>query len=326
MRRMRAATTFVGGVFLAVACHAAPAAAPPRVTPSIAAAQQLAPLPMAARENPAEPPPYATAPSPAVKVAISPPRCAPADWSPRKLSPLLKSGKGPPSSRPDQPGAAQLVFDDECSDSPRGPLPATQRSVVIDGVEIRLVGATPAGTSRRGWDGNQCSFELGLADGSGVAVRLDGEDVPPFTTVNSLVRAGSAAWLAIGFNGYTREFPQGGNRILAVDLCDGRVVWRSKDAMSNGGLLLVGDYLVSPYGFTSERRYVYVLDAHSGSVVQRLPVVENVCPSKSWAPHWQRGERCDAPGQFVGAATGPRIDGGVFFVDTNTGSAAFAIN
>ena len=68
---------------------------------------------------------------------------------------------------------------------------------------------------------------------------------------------------------------------------------KSKDSMSNGGLLLLDDYLVSPYGFTSERRFVYVLDAHSGHVVQKLPVVENVCPSKSWAPHWHSGERCD---------------------------------
>jgi hypothetical protein len=93
--------------------------------------------------------------------------------------------------------------------------------------------------------------------------------------------------------------------------------------MSNGGLLLLDDYLVSPYGFTSERRFVYVLDSHSGDVVQKLPVIENVCPSKSWAPHWHPGERCDAPGQAVGAATAPRVEGGAFLVDTNTGSSAF---
>src|SRR5512145_2837710 len=80
-------------------------------------------------------------------------------------------------------------------------------------------------------------------------------------------------------------------------ICDGRVVWQSKDSTSNGGLLLINDYLVSAYGFTCERRYVSVMEAYSGSVVQRSPVVENVCPSKSWAPNWHPGERCDAPGQ-----------------------------
>ena len=66
------------------------------------------------------------------------------------------------------------------------------------------------------------------------------------------------------------------------------------------------------------------LDARSGAVVQKLPVIENVCPSKSWAPNWDGG-RCDAPGQSVGAAHQPRIEGGLFLVDTNTGSSAFEL-
>jgi len=193
----------------------------------------------------------------------------------------------------------------------------------LDGVEIRLAGATPAGSTKRRWTGNQCTFDVRLADGSGSSVRLGAGEIPPFTTISAVVRSGAAAWVAVGFNGYANEFPKGGNRIIALDLCVGRVVWKSKDAMSNGGLLLLGDYLISPYGFTSERRYVFVLDARSGSVVQKVPVLENVCPSKSWAPHWHPGERCDAPGQLVGAATNPRVEGGLFLVDTNTGSSSF---
>jgi hypothetical protein len=194
---------------------------------------------------------------------------------------------------------------------------------VLDGVEIHLISATPAGSSGRKWTGNQCAFDIRLAVGSGATIRVGPDEVPPFSTVSALVRAGSAAWLSIGFNGYTAEFPKGGNRIIALDLCNGRVVWKSKDAMSNGGLLLLDDYLISPYGFTSEHRFVFVLDSHSGVVIQKLPVVENVCPSKSWAPHWHPGDRCDAAGQRVGAATDPRVEGGVFLVDTNTGSASF---
>ena len=211
----------------------------------------------------------------------------------------------------------------ECTDAPGGPRSESPPAVVLDGVEIRLVNATPAGSTKRRWTGNQCTFDVRLADGAGSTVRLGPGDIPPFTTVTALVRFGSAAWLSVGFNGYASEFPKGGNRIIALDLCAGRVAWKSKDAVSNGGLVLLGDYLVSPYGFTSERRHVFVLDAHSGAVVQRLGVLENVCPSKSWAPNWRPGDRCDAPGQVVGAATNPRVEGGVFLVDTNTGSAAF---
>lgn len=257
--------------------------------------------------------------------AVLAPACSAVDWRPRPLAPLLQAGKVPQRRAPDQPGRSQLLFDDECSDSPVDARSGGRNLVTLDGVNVRLTAASPAGASGRGWQGKQCSFELRAADGSGAPVALGAEQVPPFNVITALVRAGSAVWLSVGFNGYTREFPRGGNRVIAADLCSGRVMWTSKDATSNGGLLLLGDYLVSPFGFTSEPRFVYVLDAWGGTVVQKLPVVENVCPSESWRPNWHAGERCDAPGQRVGAATNPRISGNLLYVDTNTGSSTFAL-
>jgi hypothetical protein len=257
-------------------------------------------------------------------LASAPPACSPADWSPRALPPLLKAGKGPAAARADQAGSERLLFDAECTDAPNGARPASSAPQVVDGVVVELAQRSPAGNSGRGWAGDQCQFELKLADGSGKATRLGAPETPPFTTITALVRAGSAVYVSVGFNGYSKEFPAGGNRVLAIDACEGRVVWRSKDGTSNGGLLLLGDYLLAPYGFTNERRYLHVLDAHGGGVVQRLSVVESLCPSKSWAPHHHPGERCDAPGQIVGAAHDPRVEGGVLWVDTNTGSAAFS--
>jgi hypothetical protein len=257
-------------------------------------------------------------------VTPPPPACAPADWSPRRLPPLLERGKRINAERPDQLGAEQLLFDDECTDSPRGPPGGSSAPLVVDGVSVALASRKSAGTSGRGWSGDQCQFEVRLADGSGKPTLLGEQHVPPLTTITALVRSGSAVYVSVGFNGYTREFPGGGNRVLALDVCEGRVVWQSADGTANGGLLLLGEYLVAPYGFTNERRYVHVLDAHGGAVVQRLPVVENVCPSKSWAPHHRPGDRCDAPGQIVGAARSPRVEDGLLLVDTNTGSAAFS--
>jgi hypothetical protein len=238
---------------------------------------------------------------------------------------LLEPSRRAKRDAPDQQGSNQLLFDAECSDSPNGPRPGLPAPVALDGVEVRLTAVAAAGTSGRGWLGNQCSFELRAQDGSGKPVTLGPAQVPPFNVITALVRAGSALWLSVGFNGYAREFPRGGNRVIAADLCSGRVLWQSANSTSNGGLLLLGDYLISPYGFTSEPRFVFVLDAHSGSVVQKLPLVENVCPSESWRPHWQPGERCDSPGQRVGAATNPRVSGNLLFVDTNTGSSTFAL-
>lgn len=300
-----------------VACSAPAVTQPPAelAKPTSNAAPNAAPL--APPISTVAPPPSEALPPPAV--------CQPADWSAKKLAPLLVAGKPQKTSeRPDQLGSEQLLFSAECTDAPGGPRPGSNGPAVTDGVQIELVERAPGGKSGRGWSGDRCSFEVKLADGSGKPTRLGSAEVPPLTTITAFARAGSAVFLSIGFNGYTREFPEGGNRVVALDACEGRVVWQSKDGISNGGLLLLGDYLVAPYGFTSEKRYVHVLDSHSGAVVQKLPVLENICPSKSWAPNHHPGDRCDAPGQLVGAARGPRVEEGVFLVDTNTGSAAFS--
>jgi hypothetical protein len=280
------------------------------------------------------PPPGAEADAPALagegdgrplSIAVEPSACSPANWASQKLPPLLARDGGGKSHAVGKVSVREERFDGLCSDSPEGAFSTDAGPVVIDGVRISAVHVAPAGKSGRNWKGNHCQFEVGLTDGTGVSVLLGADRIPPFNTINAVLRSGSAVWLSVGFNGYTREFPKGGNRVIALDLCDGRVVWQSKDSVSNGGLLLLDDYLISAYGFTAERRYVFVLDARSGGLVQKLPVVETVCPSKEWAPHWQPGERCDAPGQAVGAATHPRIEDGVLTVDTNTGSATFPL-
>lgn len=298
-----------------------PAPSSPEVAqPSIAPTAPLAaPAPVLAPEPKASAAPAPTE-APLERVL---PACTPADWSPRPVAPLLRPGTRGNGVYADEPSHEAPAYTEECSDAPGGPS-GKGATVVLDGVRLRLTSSTPAGFSGRKWAGNQCSIELRLVNGAGRPVTLGPEQIPPFNAVTSLVRRDSAVWLAVGYNGYAREFPQGGNRVIAIDLCDGRVVWTSPDSRSNSSLLLVNDALVTAYGFTNERRYVYVLDPRSGAVVQKLPVVENVCPSKSWAPNYAGG-RCDAPGQRVGAATRPRIEDMLFVVDTNTGSATFEL-
>lgn len=322
------------GIVAVVGCHRDP---PPTAPTPAALDMAAAPAPAETAPAPAsDVAPAAKAAAPAEDALASEPQahvaggvmaaCSPADWSASPLKPLLAPGKVKNSSAPDRPGTpAQPLFMSECGESPHGPSGAVGARVTVEGVGIKLSEQSAAGKTGRGWAGAQCSFEVWASDTDSKTTRLGPSEIPPFNTVNAVVRSGSAVWLSVGFNGYTREFPKGGNRIIAIDLCEGRVVWQSKDGVSNGGLLLLGDYLVSPFGFTSERRYVHVLNARSGAVVQKLPVVENVCPSKSWAPNWRPGERCGAPGQLVGAAHSPRVEEGLLFVDTNTGSSTFQI-
>ena len=299
------------------ACSSAPTALPPpAAAPTALTVSHVSAGPAAQAVAPSEGAPVQLATSEA-------PTCEAFDWTPRKLRPLLRPGKAVREEHADRASAEQGAFESQCQDAPDGASERSPRSVTIDGVHFELDRASAAGKSGRGWAGNQCAFSASLADGSGAKVSVGGPEVPPFNTLSAVVRAGSAVFLSVSFNGYTKEFPQGGNRVIALDLCAGRVVWQSPNSTSNGGLLLMGDYLIAPYGFTAEPRWLFVLDARSGSVVQRLPIVENVCPSARWAPNWQPGQRCDALGQRVGAATNPRVSGNVLLVDTNTGSAAF---
>jgi len=304
------------------ACSGAPAALPLPTLAPVSSTVSTVPAPPAAQSVA----PTARAPVQRAPVQIATggtPTCEAFDWTPRKLPLLLRPGKAARGQHADQASAEQGAFDSQCEDAPDGASERSPRSVTIDGVHFDLASTNPAGKSGRGWSGNQCAFSASLADGSGTKVSLGAREIPPFNTIRAVVRARSAVFVSVSFNGYTKEFPQGGNRVLALDLCAGRLVWQSPNSTSNGGLLLLGDYLIAPFGFTAEPRWLNVLDARTGATVQRLPVVENICPSERWAPNWQRGERCDAPGQRVGAATNPRVSENLLLVDTNTGSAAF---
>lgn len=252
------------------------------------------------------------------------PYCTPDKWPSRSLPPLLSAGKKPNPKYADRFGNAFTHYDQTCTDHPDAAPVGRPFDATIEGVKV-VTSVTPAGKTGRGWPGNQCTFDLAqTTEDFNMSVRLGPEVVPPFNALTALVRSGSRVWVELSYNGYTKDFPRGGNRVVAIDVCDGRVVWKSNDGVSNGGLLLVGDYLITAFGFTSELRYVHVFDAYSGKLVQKLPVLENICPSKAWAPKWDGG-RCDAPGQLVGAASNLRIEGGLFLVDTNTGSAAFEL-
>jgi hypothetical protein len=68
---------------------------------------------------------------------------------------------------------------------------------------------------------------------------------------------------SIGMNAY----------LSAIDLGSGQLLWRSAPLVANcGNFLVVGDGIISGYGFTDEKDYLYVIDRHTGKTVTRLPV------------------------------------------------------
>jgi len=148
-------------------------------------ASSPAPPPLTSPELGAPPPGPVRQSEPLEPARAATPHCSPADWSARTLAPLLRPGKTANTSRRDQAGAAGLVAAPECTDAPAGATSGSAAAVVMDGVEIQLASVSPAGSSGRGWTGNQCGFHLRLADGTGSEVHLGPEQVPPFNTISA---------------------------------------------------------------------------------------------------------------------------------------------
>lgn len=61
--------------------------------------------------------------------------------------------------------------------------------------------------------------------------------------------------------------------LTALDPKTGRIRWRSRPLVCNtGNFLILGDAIITGYGFTREPDFIYVLDRATGAVVQTLPV------------------------------------------------------
>lgn len=171
-----------------------------------------------------------------------------------------------------------LGNDSPCSDFPGRAYGynVPQSTVFSNGVRVALIDAIPAGESGRGWPGNQCQYAVDLPDVAGQTVLLGSNVIPPFNSIYALLRHGSALYVGVQFNGYAREFPRGGCKVIAVDLCTGQVKWQSADYTSNGDMALIGeDYLLTGYGFTAEKRIIQIANAHTGKVLQTLRIPGN---------------------------------------------------
>lgn len=159
-----------------------------------------------------------------------------------------------------------------CGDDPRGGGGARPGASLIDpgtGLVIEIVRSEPAGKSGRGWEGHRCTYRIRDREDSSRAVEIE---APAFNEITGLVREGDAVFVALQFNGYAREIKRRGNLVAALDLCNRRVVWRSQNLVSNAGILLHGDFVVTAYGFTAEPDAIFVLHRANGRVAQRVRI------------------------------------------------------
>ncbi len=78
-------------------------------------------------------------------------------------------------------------------------------------------------------------------------------------------------YVATGYNGYARESNNRNAYLTAVNIADGRILWRSPPLVASArNFLVTGDVIVSGYGFTKEKDTLFLLDRRTGRIVQRV--------------------------------------------------------
>lgn len=79
-------------------------------------------------------------------------------------------------------------------------------------------------------------------------------------------------YVAIAHNTYADFSPHTGY-IMALDLDDGHVIWKSEPLMSNANSFVVAENeIICGYGFTNEEDFLNVLDKQTGKVVLQIPL------------------------------------------------------
>ena len=159
-----------------------------------------------------------------------------------------------------------------CSDGPdgRGIAAGTRVLDPVSGLAIEVTAVESAGKSGRGWLGSRCGLRIADPDDPSRYFEVPMGEVPAFNQPAGLVRDGDRVYLQLQFNGYAKEIKGQGNLIIAGDLCGHRLAWRSPNLVSNAPLLVLGEYLITGYGFTKEADWLFVLDRRTGKVIQKL--------------------------------------------------------
>lgn len=94
-----------------------------------------------------------------------------------------------------------------------------------------------------------------------------------YQNIDWAVEEGDVLYVAHSHATYARSSKGMNAYITAINTRSRRVVWRSAPLVSNASNFeVVGDFVVSGYGFTNEPDFLYLLDKKTGEVVHQLPV------------------------------------------------------
>lgn len=79
-------------------------------------------------------------------------------------------------------------------------------------------------------------------------------------------------YIAVAHNTYTESCPHTGY-IVAIDLNDTSVIWKSAPCMTNGRTFeIIDNTIVCGYGFTAEPDYLNLINRLDGSLIEQIPL------------------------------------------------------
>jgi hypothetical protein len=92
-------------------------------------------------------------------------------------------------------------------------------------------------------------------------------------SVDDLFAAGTTLFFNVSCaNTYAKTFKGKCGYMAAVDLPTQKMLWRSDDLTSTGRFVLSSGVLITGYGFTDEKDYIFALDTATGKTLQRVVV------------------------------------------------------
>ncbi|MCR5678929.1 MAG: SH3 domain-containing protein [Prevotella sp.] len=75
---------------------------------------------------------------------------------------------------------------------------------------------------------------------------------------------------------YASQIDGKGSKLYCYDVEQHRLVWQTDYLVSNDIFILNDNYVFCSYGFTSEKKYLYMLDKFTGRIYSKLPMVKKV--------------------------------------------------
>jgi hypothetical protein len=92
--------------------------------------------------------------------------------------------------------------------------------------------------------------------------------------VSELTLVDDTLYYAQACQGYAKEAKGKCSDVVALRIADQQheVLWRSPFLVSNAPLVVVGDYLITGYGFTAENDFIFILDRKTGMPVYKRHV------------------------------------------------------